>query len=37
VLAEKLEAYVPPAKRGGGERTTPHSGIVPEEQERQAA
>jgi len=37
VLAEKLEAYVPPANRGVEERTTPHSGIVPEEQERQAA
>jgi chemotaxis protein MotA len=37
VLAEKLEAYVPPAKRVGDERPKPHSGIVPEDQEQQAA
>jgi chemotaxis protein MotA len=37
VLAEKLEAYVPPARRGGEEPKGPHSAIVPEEQEREAA
>jgi chemotaxis protein MotA len=37
VLAEKLEAYLPPAKRGMPDRAVPHSGILPEEQQQEAA
>ena len=36
VLAEKLEAYLPPAKRGAPEKGTPAVAAVPDE-ERQAA
>ena len=36
VLAEKLEAYLPPAKRGAAEKGAPAVAAVPDE-ERQAA